>query len=64
MAEDDFGLFAYKIFRPFAKKYAKVFFKDLQKDLRKAGMKLTIEEYFSEFLLIESVVLPVFLLNS
>jgi len=64
MAEDDFGLISYKIFRPIAKKYAKLFFKELKNDLRRANMRLTIEEYFSEFLLVESVVMSVFLIAS
>lgn len=62
MADDNFGLFSYRIFRPIAKKYAKVFFKDLQDDLKKAGMRLTIEEYFSEFLLVEAITIPLFLI--
>lgn len=64
MADDDFGLFSYKIFRPIAKRYAKVFFKDLKQDLKKADMRITVEEYFSEFVLIEMIVVPLFVITS
>lgn len=64
MAEEDFGLFSYRLFRPIAKKYAKPLFKDVQKDLQKSGMRITVEEYFSEFLLVEVIVAPFFLIAS
>lgn len=64
MADDDFGLFSYKLFRPISKRYAKVFFKDLKRDLKKADMRITVEEYFSEFLLIELIVVPLFVITS
>lgn len=64
MAEDDFGLFSYKIFRPIAKKYAKRVFRDIHKDLLKSGMRITLEEYFSEFLVVEIIVVPLFLVLS
>ena len=57
--EDDFALFSYRLFRGFVKKYAKVLFKDLDKDLQKANMRITIEEYFSEFLLVTIIVVPI-----
>ena len=60
--EDDFGLFAYKLFRSFSKKYAKVIFKDIKTDLDKSGMRLTLEEYFSEMLLIISIMSPLLLI--
>lgn len=62
--EEDLGLLAYKLVRPIAKKYAKQLFSDVQKDLMKAGMKLTIEEYFSEFLLGEIIIVPLFFIIS
>ncbi len=64
MADDDFGLFSYKLFRPIAKKYARTMFKDLHKDLQKSGMRITLEEYFSEFLLVEVLVVPIFFITS
>ncbi len=60
MSDEDFGLFSYRLFRPIAKKYAKMFFRDLHDDLKKSGMRITIEEYFSEFLLVELLVVPLF----
>ncbi len=35
MADDDFGLFSYKIFRPIARRYAKKVFRDVEIDLEK-----------------------------
>ncbi|MBN1923568.1 MAG: type II secretion system F family protein [Nanoarchaeota archaeon] len=64
MADDDFGLFSYKLFRPIAKRYAKPLFRDLHKDLQKSGMRITLEEYFSEFLLVELLVVPLFFVTS
>jgi flagellar protein FlaJ len=58
--EEDLGLFAYSIFRVFAKKYAKVIFKDIKVDLHKSGLRVTLEEYFSKMILIISVLSPLF----
>ena len=58
MAEEDFGLFSYRMFRPIARRYAKPLFKDLQRDLERSGMRITIEEYFSELLLSEIILVP------
>ncbi|VVB74535.1 Type II secretion system (T2SS), protein F [Candidatus Tiddalikarchaeum anstoanum] len=61
---EDYGLLAYRILRPVAKKYGKKVFADLQKDLFKAGMKMTVEEYFAIFLLSEIIVVPLFFIIS
>ena len=61
MADDSLGLFAYRIFRPIARRYGASLFSDLKKDLAKGGMRFTVEEYFSLFLLAEIVILSVFL---
>ncbi len=62
MADDSLGLFAYRIFRPIAKKYGDKIFKDVKKDLSKGGMGFTVQEYFALFLLVEIVVLSVFMI--
>jgi flagellar protein FlaJ len=60
--EDDFGLFAYRIFRKFAKKNAKLIFKDIKVDLHKSGLRVTLEEYFSKMLLIIIIMSPLLLI--
>lgn len=59
MVDDNFALFSYKLFRGFSKKYAKILFKDLDKDLQKAAMKITIEEYCSMMFLTEIIIVPI-----
>ncbi|MFA5333645.1 MAG: type II secretion system F family protein [Candidatus Nanoarchaeia archaeon] len=56
--EDDFGLFAYRIFRNYSKKNAKIFFSNIRADLHKSGLKVTLEEYFSTMLLIVLIMSP------
>ncbi|MDD5053802.1 MAG: type II secretion system F family protein [Candidatus Nanoarchaeia archaeon] len=60
--KDDFGLFAYKYFRKFSKKYAKEVFSSIKGDLQKSGIKTTLEEYFSKMLLIIAFASPVLLI--
>jgi flagellar protein FlaJ len=57
---DDLGLLAYRILRPFARAYAKKVFGDIQQDILKAGIKMTVEEYFSIFLATEILITPLF----
>ncbi|MFA5303740.1 MAG: type II secretion system F family protein [Candidatus Nanoarchaeia archaeon] len=56
--EDDFGLFAYRIFRKYSKKNAKIFFSNIRTDLHKSGLRVTLEEYFSTMLLIVLIMSP------
>lgn len=63
MANEGLGLFAYRIFRPFARKYGLKVFSDVKKDLSKGGLRFTVEEYFSIFLLIEIIILSVFIVT-
>jgi flagellar protein FlaJ len=60
--EEDLGLFAYRIFRGFAKKNAKIFFNDIKTDLHKSGLRVTLEEYFSKTLLIILIISPLLLI--
>ena len=62
--EEDFGLFSYRIFRKFAKKYAKKVFGEIRNDLHKSGIRMTLEEYFSTMLLVESIAAPLILIIS
>jgi archaeal flagellar protein FlaJ len=56
--ENDFGLFAYRIFRKYSRKNAKIFFKEIKSDLHKSGLRVTLEEYFSKMLLITLIMSP------
>jgi len=49
--EDSFSLFAYRIFRGYAKKYAKIYFGEIRTDLHKSGLRMTLDEYFSAMIL-------------
>jgi flagellar protein FlaJ len=56
--EEDFGLFAYRIFRKFARKNAILFLKDIKTDLHKSGLRMTLEEYFSVIILVILIMSP------
>jgi len=60
--EDDFGLYAYRIFRGFSRKYAKELLGSVKEDIQKSGMKVTLEEYFSKMALIMVIVCPLLLI--
>ena len=59
--DEDLGLFAYRIFRKFARKNAKYFFSEIRSDLHKSGLRETLEEYFSKMLLIMAIMSPLLL---